>query len=91
MTAIYGAKLYWDSQDPNNTGWWLRYYLSPGSEGGEHGCSVLGDQDDDLETIASNIATALTDESGVVKVYSGDQPYGEVVIAQGLASDWRTL
>lgn len=80
------VQLYWDHQDPNNTGWYLRYHV----DGTEDGESIDGDIDADTEELASEVAMALA-HYGTVKatVFRGDEPRGQIVVDAGTVVSWR--
>lgn len=84
--TITNAQLYWDSQDPRNTGWWLRY---TDADGVEQGDAIDGTEDDGTEELAGRVAASLRNETGRVAVYRGEQRRGWIEVSEGRATDWR--
>lgn len=80
------AQLYWDRADPNNSGWYLRFYV----DGTETGESIDGDEDAGTEELASECAMALAHFPKVkIKVFRGDEERGRIVCDAGTVLDWR--
>ncbi len=80
------ARLYWDDQDPKNTGWVLRWRergLTESTEIGE-------DEDASIETLAHQAADcAPGGATGDVAVYRGDVKRGRITLRDGAIAVWR--
>jgi hypothetical protein len=84
------AQLYWDAQDPKNTGWWLRYRDDRGEE---QGVAVEEAADATTSELAVAVKAAIGIDSmmtGTVKVVRGNRT-GTIRIVNGEITDWRAL
>lgn len=87
-TEINEARLFWDDQDHNWTGWWLRYYDSTGQE---QGTEIDGDEDATTEELAAACAAALPGREGDIRVIRGGERRGRITLRGDEAPDWRAL
>ena len=85
------AKLYWDAQDPKNTGWWLRYR---DARGDEQGCEVSEHKDAAIHELAAAVEAAIGVDAtltGTIEVFHGDMYRGFIAFVNGEAANWRAL
>lgn len=86
------AQLYWDSQDSDNAGWYLRYH---DERGVEQGHALDADEDATTEELAQYVVEELRRhwqsredaDSGTIRVYRGDEPRGRITLEGGVATD----
>lgn len=84
--TIENVQVYWDTQDPTNLGWALRYEMD-GTEWSEGTADDLPEDADPLE-VAKAAALELPDGWTHLVVYGrGDQP----VLRYSGPEDWRYL
>lgn len=86
--TIDKAEIYWDSQDPAASGWWLRYHV----DGTEDGCPIDAERDAGHEDLAPLVAAALDFSAARVDVATylrGDRRTGRITVAGGEVIDWR--
>lgn len=81
------AQLYWDDQDPKNTGWWLRYYDENGTE---QGCAIDAPQDAGMQALADAVDSESHLFEGTIRVFRGAAQRGEITVGGG-AVNWRAL
>jgi len=86
-TNTKAAQLYWDDQDPNNTGWWLRYY---DQHGNEQGAAIDAVEDAGMQELADAMESEGHLCEGEVAVFRGDRRQGTITIEHG-AVNWRAL
>ncbi len=79
------AEIYWDAQDPKNTGWAYRLY-SEGSEIGSGGCCDGLDRDAFAITIATQAKAEL--QAKEIRVYVEE---GASYFRFRSAKDWRWI
>jgi hypothetical protein len=84
--TITSAQLFWDAQDPNVSGWWLRYTDADGTEQGD---AIDGAEDATTEELSAAVAASLSGETGRVTVLRGEQPRGWIDVADGAVAGWR--
>ena len=84
MTAT--AHVYYDTQDPNNTGWAYRLYRD-GSEVESGECCDELDDDATLPEIAESAALQLCEDEIEITVYQHERP----ALRWRGADDWRHL
>ena len=67
------AEIYWDDQDPGNTGWWLRYFDASGVE---CGTGPAGGKDADPRKLAAITAFARDVADGtMLNIYHAGAPF----------------
>jgi hypothetical protein len=82
-------QLYWDTQDCNTPGWWLRYYDAAGNE---LGVAIDGEADDPVEELAHQVDhLKLDDLTGRIRVFRRDALVGHIRVVYGDVMDWRAL
>ena len=62
QAIITDVQVFWDDQDPNNEGWWCRYYI----DGTEHGFELDGSKDRDKLELAKEVQDFLGQVAGKV-------------------------
>jgi len=84
---VTGAELFWDGQDPNNTGWWLRFDV----DGTETGTGVDLPRDCTYAQAAAAVAAALpADADCLVRLYlTGESDRSWARVRGGHVVDWR--
>jgi hypothetical protein len=88
---VTNAQLYWDDQDPANSGWQLRFLNVRGTE---QSCAVKQSKDATLLKLVAAVEAAIGADSmltGRIKVFRGDAPRGEMRLMHGAVTDWRAL
>lgn len=85
---IHEAQLYWDDQDPNYVGWWVRYR---DAEGNNDGTEIDAETDADVEQLAKLASKALPNRRGTIKVFRDEHIVGRITLRGPASPDWRAL
>ncbi len=82
------AQLYWDDQDPNYVGWYLRH---TDKWGNEDGTAIDGDKIESIATLAERCAEALSDygRTTIKAFVAGEHNPARIVVDGGDVIDWR--
>jgi hypothetical protein len=89
MHTMHEAQLYWDDQDPQNAGWYLRYRDADGTE---QGTAIEADQDATTEELAAAVESEShwLPSAGTIRVYRHEEPRGRITIEDGAVTGWRS-
>lgn len=87
--AISDAWLYWDGQDAESAGWWLRY--RDARSGIERGEPVDGSRDDTFDELAAAAAAALPAREGDIRVRRGGDRDARITLRGDDAPVWRAV
>lgn len=82
------AQLFWDGQDANTAGWYLRH---TDKWGNEDGAAIDGDRDEILATLAERCAEAIghTGRTTIKAFVCGEHNPARIVVDSGAVIDWR--
>lgn len=81
MANMSNAQLFWDTQNPSNIGWWLRFWDETGTE---QGTSISGTENATTEELAAAVeAESHWIGEGTIKVIRGEQPSGTITVRDG--------
>lgn len=88
MARMHEAQLYWDDQNRERPGWYLRYC---DDRGNEHGIEIDAAQDATTEELATAVEMAAhwLPDNGQIVVIRNEWRRGSITLADSVVTDWR--